>query len=113
MYSTESQSNETKPIQRSGSEVGRMPPKSVLYSSAPAAVLIAILGLVVWHLNQRQPKLTPAPLQPAPSGCRKVRRHFVPSNITELPQWQAAGGGQSNSRGTGTAVFSDASPDQK
>ncbi len=48
-------------------------------------VTLALLAGLVWALNPSQPKLTPAPLLPQASGCPKMRREFIPTNITGIP----------------------------
>jgi len=54
-------------------------------SAAAAAVALALLALLVWGLNPRQPKLTPAPLKPPHSPCASWAADFVPSNLTSVP----------------------------
>ena len=49
------------------------------------AIMLALLGALVWVLNPSQPRLTPAPLYPLPPGCPKFSRAFVPANVTSLP----------------------------
>src|SRR6516225_4603909 len=49
------------------------------------AIMLALLGALVWALNPPQPRLTPAPLHPLPRGCPKVSRAFVPANVTSVP----------------------------
>jgi len=49
------------------------------------AIMLALLGALVWSLNPPQPRLTPAPLHPLPLGCPKVSRAFVPANVTSVP----------------------------
>ncbi len=71
-------------------------------------VILVLLGALVWSLNPRQPKLAPAPLRPVTSGCLKLGREFVPSNITEIPQWQA-----SPAKSADAMAFTGLSHDQK
>ncbi len=49
------------------------------------AIMLALLGALVWALNPPQPRLSPAPLHPLPQGCPKFSRQFVPTNITGVP----------------------------
>ena len=49
------------------------------------AIMLVLLGALVWSLNPPQPRLTPAPLHPLPLGCPKVSRAFVPANVTSVP----------------------------
>ena len=46
------------------------------------AIMLALLGALMWALNPPQPRLTPAPLHPLPPGCPTFSREFVPTNIT-------------------------------
>ena len=49
------------------------------------AIMLVLLGALVWSLNPPQPRRTPAPLHPLPLGCPKVSRAFVPANVTSVP----------------------------
>jgi len=82
MSSTDSSSTETGGAapQRDASPRG-----SKSGSAAAAAVALAFLALLVWGLNPRQPKLTPAPLEPPHSPCASWAADFVPSNLTHIP----------------------------
>jgi len=53
-------------------------------SGLAALVTLALLALLVWALNPRQPKFRPAPLDPPPGACAPSP-DFVPSNLTEVP----------------------------
>lgn len=55
-------------------------------SAAAVAVTLALLALLVWYLNPRQPKFKPAPLEPPSSACAPNGADFVPGNLTEIPQ---------------------------
>jgi len=50
-------------------------------SVAVIAVSLALLALLVWYLNPRQPDFKPAPLEPPSAVCRNPGRQFVPSNL--------------------------------
>lgn len=52
----------------------------------PIVITLAALAALVWALNPPRPKLTPAPLEPQSSDCAKLRRQFIPTNITSLPE---------------------------
>jgi len=54
-------------------------------------ITLALLALLVWALNPRQPKFKPAPLDPPSSGCAPSQADFVPSNLTEVPGVALAG----------------------
>jgi hypothetical protein len=45
---------------------------------------MALLGLMVWYLNPRQPDFKPAPLQARSEECLKPGREFVPTNLTAV-----------------------------
>jgi hypothetical protein len=47
-------------------------------------ITLLLLAALVWALNPRQPKFTPAPLGAPQTACAKLPRQFVPSDITEL-----------------------------
>ncbi len=53
-------------------------------SAAVVAVTMALLALLVWFLNPRQPDFKPAPLKPPSAECLKPGRDFVPSNLTAI-----------------------------
>jgi len=48
------------------------------------AITLVVLAALVWALNPRQPKFTPAPLGAPPTACARLPRQFVPSDVTEL-----------------------------
>ncbi len=48
------------------------------------AVTLALLVALVWALNARQPKLTPAPLGPPLEACARLPREFTPTDVTDL-----------------------------
>ncbi len=48
------------------------------------AVTLALLVALVWALNARQPKLTPAPLGAPLEACARLPRDFTPTDVTEL-----------------------------
>lgn len=48
------------------------------------AVTLALLAALVWALNPRPPKFTPAPLGAPQTACARLPRQFVPSDVTEL-----------------------------
>ena len=85
-----------------------MPPQSSRNAAFVVAAILVLLAALVWGLNPRQPKLTPAPLQPESAGCPQLPRQFVPSNITEIPQWQASPAKSADAMG-----FTGLSHDQK
>ena len=45
---------------------------------------LALLAALVWALNPRQPKLSPAGLGPPPEACARLARDFTPTDITDL-----------------------------
>jgi hypothetical protein len=94
MYSTGSSSTEAQ------AHAAHEPNASVTGSHGIAwvtvLVSISLLGALVWGLNPRQPRLSPAPLDPVPPGCQKLVRAFLPTNITEIPQWLSAHGKESS-----------------
>ena len=47
-------------------------------------VTLALLVALVWALNARQPKLTPAPLGPPLEACARLPREFTPTDATDL-----------------------------
>jgi hypothetical protein len=53
-------------------------------SVALVGVTLALLALLVWFLNPRQPNYKPAPLDPPSEVCPNPGRAFIPSNITEI-----------------------------
>jgi hypothetical protein len=53
-------------------------------SVAVIAVTMALLALLVWFLNPRQPNFKPAPLEPPSPVCKNPGREFVPSNVTAV-----------------------------
>ncbi len=55
-------------------------------SVAIVAVTMALLALLVWFLNPRQPDFQPAPLKPPSSECLKPGREFVPTNLTSVSE---------------------------
>jgi hypothetical protein len=78
-------------------------------SAALVALILALLGALVWGLQPRQLTRQPAPLRPAPVACQKPPREFVPTNITEIPRWAPH-----SQRPTATAAaFQALSQDQK
>src|SRR5439155_26225154 len=105
MSSTRLPSTEANAI---GSAPGPMPDKGNRSAVILVSVILVLLGALVWSLNPRQPKLAPAPLRPVTSGCPKLGREFVPSNITEIPQWQASPAKSADAMG-----FTGLSHDQK
>ncbi len=64
---------------------GPSPQASLGRASLLMAIMLVLLGALVWALNPSQPRLTPAPLHPLPPGCPKFSRQFVPTNITSVP----------------------------
>ena len=46
---------------------------------------MALLALLVWFLNPRQPNYKPAPLRPPSPECLKPGRDFVPTNLIAIP----------------------------
>lgn len=48
------------------------------------AATLALLALLVWFLNPRQPNYKPAPLEPPSPQCPNPGRAFVPTDITEI-----------------------------
>jgi len=54
-------------------------------SALAVAVTLALLAVLVWGLNPRQPKLRPAPLEPPSRTCPTTRTEFIPSNFTSGP----------------------------
>ncbi len=76
MLPTEPNSDGTNRKEPSGAE---------RHSPALVAASLILLALLVWALQPRGPRFTPAPLEPLAAGCPPVRGDFVPSNITELP----------------------------
>lgn len=46
---------------------------------------MALLALMVWYLNPREPNFKPAPLDPSSPVCRNPGREFVPTNLTTVP----------------------------
>jgi hypothetical protein len=50
-----------------------------------AAAALALLAVLVWGLNPRQPELRPAPLKPPQSACAPTASDFTPSNLTDIP----------------------------
>ena len=65
---------------------GTTPQSSLGRAGLLAAIMLALLGALVWALNPSQPRLTPAPLRAVPSGCPKFSRAFVPANVTSVPK---------------------------
>jgi hypothetical protein len=47
-------------------------------------VTLGLLAALVWALNPRQPKLTPAPLGEPLAVCAKLPREFIPTDIADL-----------------------------
>jgi hypothetical protein len=45
---------------------------------------MALLALLVWFLNPRQPNYKPAPLQPPSPECLKPGRDFVPTHLIAI-----------------------------
>jgi hypothetical protein len=45
---------------------------------------MALLAVLVWFLNPRQPNFKPAPLEPPSAVCRNPGRQFVPSNLIQV-----------------------------
>jgi hypothetical protein len=112
MSSTESRS--TEPAARSTPPgANSFPAQNRLRAVAPALAVIGLLAVLVWQLNPRQPRIEPAPLQPVPSGCLKTPRSFVPSNITEIPQWRAGSSRRQTAGAADAAVFGSLPKDQK
>jgi hypothetical protein len=111
MSSTESPSTETQagpadapetdPIRR-----GRSPWIVV-------AVSLCLLGALVWGLSPRQPRLSPAPLNPVAPGCEKLAREFLPTNITEVPEWRTPTRRESAMDAANAAAFRALSERQK
>jgi len=60
-------------------------PRPSRASGTLVVVALVALGALVWALNPRQPKLSPAPLEPPRSTCPPSHADFVPSNITAVP----------------------------
>jgi hypothetical protein len=50
------------------------------------AISIAALAVLVWALNPRSPKVTPAPLRPPTPECVPLSAGFTPSSLTAIPQ---------------------------
>ncbi|HEV2351305.1 MAG TPA: hypothetical protein VG028_15820 [Terriglobia bacterium] len=51
---------------------------------AVVAVALALLVLLVWFLNPRQPDFKPAPLEPPSPVCPNPGRQFVPSDLVAV-----------------------------
>lgn len=64
---------------------GPPPQASLSRAGLLVAIMLALLGALVWALNPPQPRFTPAPLDPLAPGCPKFSREFVPTNITSVP----------------------------
>src|SRR5271167_1134417 len=64
---------------------GPTPQSSVRRAGLLVAMMLVLLGALVWALNPSQPRLTPAPRHPLPPGCPKFSRGFVPANVTSVP----------------------------
>ena len=64
---------------------GHVPQSSPGRAGLRVAIMLALLGALVWALNPSQPRLTPAPLRPLPPGCPMFSHAFVPANVTSVP----------------------------
>jgi hypothetical protein len=60
-------------------------------SLALVALTLGLLAILVWAMAPAHPKVEPAPLRPAPSGCPKDIPDFVPSDATEIPGFDLSG----------------------
>ncbi len=49
------------------------------------AATLALLAVMAWAFAPDRPAFKPAPLAPPSGDCLKVRREFLPSNATEIP----------------------------
>lgn len=78
MSSTNSSSTEPTPVPAD-------PRKNFRGNVVLLALTILVLAALVWSLNPRQPKLSPAPLRPPPPGCIRTSKDFVPSDVTNVP----------------------------
>jgi len=58
---------------------------------ATVGVTIGLLAALVWAIRPPRVDFRPAPLDPAAEDCPKVRREFVPSNVTEIVDPPLAG----------------------
>ena len=53
-------------------------------SALSAGVILALLALLVWALNPRRARFSPAPLDPPPASCAPSKADFVPTNLTDV-----------------------------
>jgi hypothetical protein len=75
----------TSQTESGGGGTGAISRSSLRRAGLLVAIMLVLLGALVWALNPSQPRLTPAPLHPLPPGCPKFSRAFVPANVTSLP----------------------------
>jgi hypothetical protein len=75
----------TSPTESGSGGTGPIPRSSLRRTGLLVAIMLALLGALVWVLNPSQPRLTPASLHPLPPGCPKFSRAFVPANVTSVP----------------------------